>query len=276
MILGVHYNIGKWLLLKQRWIEFGTERSPSKWSRKGFPEMFEGSPKLVTMRSPAYFPRTMLDENNGYFNESAIGFKRWIDLKNINNKSLSKAYSSELERLKFEEISTLYSYSFLLSIFNSSLIRYELNSNRRSNIHIYPEDWKSLKIPKIENTNIEYIMEIEKKSNLMLELNKNLQEIKQNFLNELHVEKLTKKLQNFEELDFDEFVKEYTKAKKIKFADKLEERNFKNEWKALFENDKTLTCKLQNEITKTDKEIDKMVYKLYDLSEDEIMIVEGN
>ena len=114
------------------------------------------------------------------------------------------------------------------------------------------------------------------KADLMLSLNKELQETKQNFLNELHIEKLTKKLQNFEELEFDEFVKEYTKAKKIKFADKLEERNFKNEWKALFENDKTLTCKLKEEITKTDKEIDKMVYKLYDLTEDEIMIVEGN
>ena len=32
--------------------------------------------------------------------------------------------------------------------------------------------------------------------------------------------------------------KEYTKSKKIKFGNKLEERNFKNDWKALFESDK--------------------------------------
>ena len=109
----------------------------------------------------------------------------------------------------------------------------------------------------------------------MLFINKQLQETKQNFLNELGIEKLSKKLQNFEELEFDDFVKEYTKAKKIKFTDKLEERNFKNNWKALFENDKTLTCKLKEEIKQTDKEIDQMVYKLYDLTEDEIKIVEG-
>ena len=109
----------------------------------------------------------------------------------------------------------------------------------------------------------------------MLELNKKLQELKQNFHNELNLEKLTNKLQKFEELEFDDFIKEYTKSKKIKFADKLEERNFKNDWKALFENDKKEVLSLQNRINQTNKEIDNMVYKLYDLTEDEIRIVEG-
>jgi hypothetical protein len=113
------------------------------------------------------------------------------------------------------------------------------------------------------------------KADLMLELNKKLQEIKQNFHNELALEKLTKKLENFEQLEFDEFVKEYTKAKKIKFADKLEERNFKNNWKALFENDKKEVLELQSQINQTDKEIDQMVYELYGLSDEEIKIVEG-
>lgn len=109
----------------------------------------------------------------------------------------------------------------------------------------------------------------------MLELNKKLQETKQNFYDELKLEKLTTKLQKFEELEFDDFIKEYTKSKKIKFADKLEERNFKNDWKALFENDKKEVLEIQNQINKTDKEIDQMVYKLYDLTEDEIKIVEN-
>jgi hypothetical protein len=114
-----------------------------------------------------------------------------------------------------------------------------------------------------------------KTADKMLELNKNLQETKQNFLNELKLEKLTKKLQNFEELTFDEFIKEYTKSLKLKFADKLAERNFKQEWQAIFENDKAITCKIKAEIEITDKEIDKMVYELYGLSDEEIKIVEG-
>lgn len=95
------------------------------------------------------------------------------------------------------------------------------------------------------------------------------------FYDKLKFEKLTTKLQKFEELEFDDFIKEYTKAKKIKFADKLEERNFKNDWKNLFENDKKEVLEIQNQINITDKETDKMVYKLYDLSDDEIKIVEG-
>ena len=269
-------DIEKWILSNKRYIEFGTERSPNKWSRKGFVEMFEGTLKLVTMRSPGTNPRTFLDTENGYFNESAIGFKRWIDLKNIQNKSISGAYENENERYEFEKNSLNYSYFLILAILNSSLIRYELNSNRRSNIHIYPEDWKNLSIPIIEENDAELIIELENNSKTMLELNKKLQETKQNFYNELKLEKFTTKLQKFEELEFDDFIKEYTKAKKIKFADKLEERNFKNDWKALFENDKKEVLEIQNQINQTDKEIDQMVYKLYGLSKNEIETIENN
>ena len=112
------------------------------------------------------------------------------------------------------------------------------------------------------------------KANYILGLNKQLQGTKQNFINELELKKIPKKLQNFEELDFEEFVKEYKKTKKLKFVDKLEERNFKNDWKSLFENDSKIALDLKSQIDITDKEIDKMVYTLYGLSEDEIKIIE--
>jgi len=48
---------------------------------------------------------------------------------------------------------------------------------------------------------------------------------------------------------------------------KEDERNFKNDKKEVLE--------IQNQINQTDKEIDQMVYKLYDLTQDEINIVEG-
>ena len=127
-------------------------------------------------------------------------------------------------------------------------------------------------IPLIEDkTKGDFIYKVD----ILREISKKLQELKQNFINELNLEKVPTKLQKFEELDFDDFVKEYAKAKKLKFADKLEERNFKNEWQRLFENDKKEVLEIQNQINITDKEIDQMVYKLYDLTEDEIKIVEG-
>ncbi len=115
-----------------------------------------------------------------------------------------------------------------------------------------------------------------KKAELISELSQKFEDTKQNFTNELELEKIPKKLQNFEELDFDEFVKEYKKAKKLKFADKLQERNFKNDWKALFENDKKIALDLKSQIDTTDKQIDKMVYALYGLSDDEINIIENS
>ena len=165
---------------------------------------------------------------------------------------------------------------YLLSILNSRLTTFLMDLwaiSRRGGYREYKNQYIK-KIPILDIKKEEQYPFIQQ-ANLMLELNKNLQEAKQNFLNELELEKIPKKLQNFEELDFEEFVKEYKKAKKLKFADKLEERNFKNEWKALFENDSKIALDLKSQIASTDKEIDKMVYELYGLNEDEIKIIEG-
>ncbi|PRM87449.1 hypothetical protein [Aliarcobacter cryaerophilus] len=162
---------------------------------------------------------------------------------------------------------------FVLLLLNSKLLNFWYINTFQSGLHIKINQLEQLPIPKLEN--LEQQEPFIQKADLMLDLNKKLQEIKQNFYNELKLEKLTNKLQKFEELEFDDFIKEYTKSKKIKFADKLEERNFKNDWKALFENDKKEVLEIQYQINQTDKEIDQMVYKLYDLTEDEIKIVEG-
>lgn len=138
-------DIQKWVLNKRRWIEYGTNRSPSKWSRKSFPEFFIDE-KIVAVRSPGKSPRLLLDCEGGYFNESAIGFKRWADLIGIENNSLKQAYNDDKQRKKFELISKKFSYKYLLALLNSSLFKYELNTKRRSNIHIYPDDYKSLPI----------------------------------------------------------------------------------------------------------------------------------
>ncbi|MDX4063699.1 N-6 DNA methylase [Aliarcobacter skirrowii] len=171
-----------------------------------------------------------------------------------------------------------YKYLYILSVLNSTLFSFiQINFNTSLQRDDFPafslNDFKNFNIPKINIDNQEPFI---KKADLMLELNKKLQELKQNFINELNLEKVSTKLQKFEELDFDDFVKEYAKAKKLKFADKLEERNFKNEWQRLFENDKKEVLEIQNQINITDKEIDQMVYKLYDLTPDEIKIVENN
>ncbi|MDZ7817399.1 MAG: hypothetical protein U5K55_01785 [Aliarcobacter sp.] len=54
---------------------------------------------------------------------------------------------------------------------------------------------------------------------------------------------------------------------------KQDERNFKMTGKTL-ESDKKEVLEIQNQINIIDKEIDQMVYKLYDLTDYEINIVE--
>lgn len=263
-------DIGSWELLRCRYIEFGTERSPKKWRRKGFTEMFEGSPKLVTMRSPGTFPRTFLDTDNGYFNESAIGFKRWIDLKGVENNSVSKAYINKEERTAFENISTNYSYNALLAIFNSSLIRYELNTERRSNIHIYPDDWKRLVLPKISTEQLAILNAL---ADTMLSLNSQLQEKRSRFLRRLTENmdgvKITTALRTFDQMEFAGFVVELKKQKiKLSLVQQDEWENYFNQYAQV--------CKqLTEEIQTTDQEIDNRVFDLYGLTPDERQIVIG-
>jgi len=80
--------------------------------------------------------------------------------------------------------------------------------------------------------------------------------------------KITKKLDAFYEHDFKTFVAEL-KKQKIKLS-----LTQQDEWEDYFNNYKTEINQIQAEINKTDKEIDQMVYKLYELTEEEIKIVE--
>ena len=84
----------------------------------------------------------------------------------------------------------------------------------------------------------------------------------------IELEKISKKMDKFFKLSFDEFVKELLKQK-INLNLKQ-----KDEWEDYFENYKKELSDLKEKIDKTDSEIDKMVYTLYGLNEKEIKIVE--
>jgi hypothetical protein len=97
--------------------------------------------------------------------------------------------------------------------------------------------------------------------------------------------KTSKKLQNWHELEFGDFIKELNKAiktsNKQRLKDGLQEvpeltKKDEFEWLDLFEENKQKAQALQTQITQTDKEIDAMVYELYGLTEGEIKIVENS
>ncbi|MFC3563563.1 Eco57I restriction-modification methylase domain-containing protein [Pedobacter jamesrossensis] len=81
-------------------------------------------------------------------------------------------------------------------------------------------------------------------------------------------EVLSKKLQYWYLLSYADFIKELTKQK-VKLSISQEA-----DWEDYFNTEAKKVLALKSEIDATDKEIDAMVYKLYDLTADEIKIVE--
>jgi predicted transcriptional regulator len=85
----------------------------------------------------------------------------------------------------------------------------------------------------------------------------------------LNIEKPSKKLKSFYDYDFKTFVSELKKKKVILSLTQ------QDEWEDYFKAYTTEINTLQAEINQIDREIDKMVYELYGLTEDEIKIVES-
>lgn len=107
----------------------------------------------------------------------------------------------------------------------------------------------------------------------MLTLNADLQKSVQRFLKRvqenLNPAKISSTLENFYTLEFADFVKELAKQK-VKLSLKQQD-----EWEEYFAEYKTDCVALSEEIAATDNEINRLVYKLYDLTDEEIAIVEG-
>jgi type I restriction-modification system DNA methylase subunit len=87
--------------------------------------------------------------------------------------------------------------------------------------------------------------------------------------------KLTKKLENWHELPFANFIIELNKAIKTAGQTPLTKKD-EFEWLDLFEENKAKAQIQKVQIETTEKAIDKMVYELYGLSAEEIKIVEKN
>jgi hypothetical protein len=89
----------------------------------------------------------------------------------------------------------------------------------------------------------------------------------------------TNKLNRWSKYDFATFLKELEKTRKD--TAKENETEYKKlslseeaEWMQYFNEQKQKALELKNEIDKTNREIDQMVYELYGLTKDEIKIVE--
>ncbi|NDP21714.1 MAG: N-6 DNA methylase [Paludibacter sp.] len=162
----------------------------------------------------------------------------------------------------------------LLAILNSKLIWYFLKSicvvRSGGYIEVKPQYFEQLPIPVIKEIDHQHFID---KANLMISLNKELQEVsgkfQRNIQRKFSMKELPAKLQNWYLLTYGEFIVELGKKKiKLSLTDEAEWENY-----FIVENEKAHQLKFQ--INKTDHEIDNMVYELYELTDEEIKIIEA-
>ncbi|WJI09297.1 hypothetical protein FGU46_03885 [Methanobacterium sp. CWC-01] len=136
----------------------------------------------------------------------------------------------------------------------------EWKKNRVEQLPIYPAT------PKQQQPLIE-------KADQMLQLNRQLQDEVKGFQDWLQhtfgIEKLSKKLEKYYELSLEEFLEELRKKK----VDVKARKNYKT-LKDEFEESLAKVQPLFQKIEEIDDEIDRMVYALYELNEDDIGIIE--
>ena len=153
-------HLARWLPARNKWLEWGTERAPALFASTTFPELYEVAERLIAADMAAGIEQLKVsyDAQHLRHNQSAWSFVLWHDLAGVRNRSIKQKarYRDEkpqrLERPRREELektSRRFSVKFLLGVMNSTVARDFLMANRRSNIHLYPDDWKKLPIPDV-------------------------------------------------------------------------------------------------------------------------------
>ena len=168
-----------------------------------------------------------------------------------------------------------YDYKFIISILNSKIIQFYYKSKFSANTDIFPKiRIGQVKELPIKVTPIMAQKPFIEKADQIISLNKELQEQSQKFLNllnsDFNLEKPSKKIEEFYTFTWSEFEKELHKNKITLLGVQ------KDDWFDRFDRFKKLALELKTQIDQTDKEIDKMVYELYGLTEEEILKVERN
>ncbi|MCY0976274.1 N-6 DNA methylase [Chryseobacterium wangxinyae] len=162
---------------------------------------------------------------------------------------------------------------YLLSLLNSKILNLYYQNISQEKGRLFAEVKKTYlsQLP-IKKTPLESQQPFIAKADQMLSLNKELQEVngkfQRNVKREFSLEKLSKKLEGWYKLPFSDYL---TELKKLKVELTLSQ---KAELEDYFIKEQQIATALQSEITKTDAEIDQMVYELYGLTEEEIRIVE--
>jgi len=262
-----------------RGIEFGSN------SEKIFNEPSPLTKKIIFGKSidrySIEFENTfcLFEDNISVFKTKETYFTEKILIQRIRNLSLKRRIIATLDNEQYLCTNTLrigllkndkFSLKYILALLNSSLINF-LFLKQFLNKDIYAFQLQQIPIKEISFKSQQPFVE---KVDLMLSLNKDLQTVSGKFQRtlerEFSLEILSKKLLTWHQLFYEDFLKELKKQKvELTLSQKAD-------WEHYFDQEKNKALQIQSQITSTDQEIDRMVYELYGLTEEEIAIVENS
>jgi hypothetical protein len=237
--MGRDFTRYRWQLEKERWISYGVWLAEPRYAAP-FNE-----PVKIIIRQTADSIIAHIDTHS------------FLSLKNVHNLKIT---NNSLD------------YKFLLALLNSKLINWWYQKLIPEKGRVFAEvkvvNLKKLPIKIPENQTF-FIQ----KANDLLELNYEVSSLIEKFINRLksnfNLFSISSKLESFYELEFKDLISELIKYK-IKLS-----LNQQDEWEVYFTKYKSEIQSIKSAIEKTDKEIDKIVYELYSLTEEEIKIIEA-
>ncbi len=183
-------------------------------------------------------------------------------------------------QIGFGVISKFLSPKYLLCLINSKLLNFFhkysfLDLEKELFQKILIANCKRLPIKIIDNhEQLKFINSAQVMIDLIRILRENSDRFENYIVNQIKVDSINSRLRVAAyDLTFPDFIKELNKAIKASKGTPLTKKD-EFEWMELFEDNKKKVLELKAQIDQTDREIDRMVYALYDLTEDEIRIVE--
>ena len=199
----------------------------------------------------------------------------WIELSDIGRFSLCNDEYYLLNSAYFLIPPKNLKAGYLLSLLNSKLMKFYLQQIAATSgvgtlrwINNYVKEFP---IPALSfNEQIHFQQQSEKIITLINHFNDINYKLQRTLKRKFEDIEINKKLENWYELKYTELILELSKKKiKLSIADEAE-------WEDYFVQEQQKALALKSQIDQTDAAIDRMVYELYGLTEEEIQIVENS